>query len=114
MQRVVAPGVVIFDFDGTLVSRDSFLDFSFGYCARRPARLLLMLGLLPLALLLAIRSQSRAASVLLWAMTVGASTRGFVLALRRYARDTLPSYANEAIFGELARHLAAGDRVVIA
>jgi phosphatidylglycerophosphatase C len=106
--------VVIFDFDGTLVSRDSFIDFSLQYCARRPARLLALLATLPLALLLRLHSISAASSVLLWAMTVGSSTRQFVLALRRYAKLTLPSYAHEAIFAELARHVAAGDRVVIA
>lgn len=113
-RRLDTTGVVVFDFDGTLVSRDSFLDFSFGYCARRPARLLLVGALLPLALLLATRSRAMSSSVLLWAMTVGASTRQLVVALRRYARDTLPGYANPAIFRELARHVGEGDRVVIA
>ena len=82
--------VVVFDFDGTLVSRDSFIDFSVRYCLRRPWRLLLVGPLLPFALLWALRSESSAGSLLLWAMTVGASTRSFVLALRRYARRTLP------------------------
>jgi phosphatidylglycerophosphatase C len=106
--------VVIFDFDGTLVGRDSIIDFSLRYCARRPARLLAVAAAAPLALLMRLRSASSAASVLLWAMTVGASTRQFVLALRRYAKLTLPGYAHEAIFSELTRHLDAGDRVVIA
>ncbi len=70
--------------------------------------------MLPLALLVATRSLRSAGSALLWAMTVGASTRHFVVALRRYAKDTLPSYANEAIFAELARHVRADSRVVIA
>lgn len=109
-----APTVVIFDFDGTLVSRDSFIDFALHYCARRPARLLAVLATLPLALLLRLRSLHAASSALLWAMTLGASTRQFVVALRRYAKLTLPSYAHEAIFAELTRHLDAGDRVVIA
>jgi phosphatidylglycerophosphatase C len=52
--------------------------------------------------------------VLLWAMTVGTSTRRFVFALRRYAQRTLPHYARDAIFEELTRHLLAGHRVVIA
>jgi phosphatidylglycerophosphatase C len=106
--------VVVFDFDGTLVSRDSFIDFSVRYCLRRPWRLLLVGPLLPFAVLWALRSESSAGSLLLWAMTVGASTRSFVLALRRYARRTLPRYARNAIFEELTRHLRAGDRVVIA
>jgi phosphatidylglycerophosphatase C len=106
--------VVVFDFDGTLVSRDSFLDFAFRYCARRPARFLAVAVVLPLALIMKLRSTRAAASVLLWAMTVGSSTRNFVLALRQYAKGTLPDYAREAIFAELARHLRAGSRVVIA
>lgn len=106
--------VVVFDFDGTLVSRDSFLDFAFGYCARRPARALLVFALLPLALPLAFRSWQRAASLLLWGITLGTSTRSFVRALRRYATDTLPGYANDAIFMELAAQIQAGNRVVIA
>jgi phosphatidylglycerophosphatase C len=106
--------VIVFDFDGTLVSRDSFLDFSRRYCFARPARLLLIALLLPLSLLVALRSRRHAGSILLWAMTVGGSTRAFVLALRRYARDALPSYANEFVFSELSRHVRAGARVVIA
>jgi len=106
--------VVVFDFDGTLVSRDSFLDFAFSYCLRRPARLLFVIALLPLAFSIAIRSTRRGAALLLWALTLGTSTRSFVRALHRYARERLPSYANEAIFVELATQLRAGHRVVIA
>lgn len=109
-----ASAVVIFDFDGTLVSRDSFLDFSLRYCLRRPARLPLLVALLPLALISSFRSLSAGGSVLLWAMTVGASTRSFVVALRRYARSTLPRFAHEAVFAELARHRRDGRSVVIA
>jgi phosphatidylglycerophosphatase C len=109
-----SPEVVVFDFDGTLVSRDSFIDFSVRYCLQRPSRFLVLAAVLPLAVALGVRSRSAAASVLLWAMTVGASTRSFVLALRHYAKDTLPSYANGSIFLELARHLREGRRVVIA
>jgi len=111
---MVVADVVVFDFDGTLVSRDSFLDFAFGYCARRPARFLFVIALLPLALPLALHSRKRAASLLLWALTLGTSTRNFAAALSRYARDTLPSYANDAIFVELAEQIRAGNRVVIA
>ena len=110
----VSSTVVVFDFDGTLVSRDSFFDFSRRYCLRRPARLLLLTIVLPLSFLVALRSRHHAGSILLWAMTFGASTRGFVLELRRYARDTLPRYANEFIFAELSRQLQTGARVVIA
>jgi phosphatidylglycerophosphatase C len=109
-----ASAVVVFDFDGTLVSRDSFFDIALGYCLRRPARLLAVGASLPLAMLLVFHSRSAAASVLLWAMTVGAPTRVFVRALQRYATGTLPRYANETIFAELTRHVRAGNRVVIA
>ncbi|HXK19819.1 MAG TPA: haloacid dehalogenase-like hydrolase [Polyangiaceae bacterium] len=106
--------VVVFDFDGTLVSRDSFIDFSLRYCLRRPLRLLLIGAVLPAAALLRLRSSTAASSALLWAMTVGSSTRRFVLALRTYAKGTLPAYASDAIFAELSRHLRDGSRVVIA
>ena len=105
---------VVFDFDGTLVSRDSFLDFSVRYCLRRPWRLLLLVAVLPLAAVLALRWKRRALSALLWAMTFGSSTRSFVAALRRYAIQTLTGYAHEAIFVELTCHVLAGRRVVIA
>jgi len=108
------PDVVVFDFDGTLVTRDSFLDFAFAYCVRRPLRFLLILSLFPLALVLSLHSRSRGASLLLWAMTLGTSTRRFAAELKRYARHMLPAYANEAIFLELAQQLQAGQRVVIA
>lgn len=111
---VPAPVVVVFDFDGTLVRRDSFMDFALRYCASRPLRLLVVAPLIPLSLLLALRSERRAGSLLLWAMTVGVPTRSFALAMMEYARNTLPKHANEAIFGELVRHVEAGRRVVIA
>jgi phosphoserine phosphatase len=106
--------VVVFDFDGTLVSRDSFLDFAFWYCARRPWRLLLVALALPWALLVSRRSKTSAPSVLLWAMTVGASTRRFVLELRRYASQVLIRYASPPLLQELARRASGGERVVIA
>jgi phosphatidylglycerophosphatase C len=106
--------VVVFDFDGTLVRRDSLFDFSLRYCVRRPWRVLMVAAVLPVAAIVAARSAEAAGSVLLWAMTWGASTRSFVLALKRYGRELLPGYANPSIFDELARHLQAGSRVVIA
>ena len=109
-----SPSVVIFDFDGTLVSRDSFFDFSIRYCVRRPARVLAMLALSPLVLIVALHSTDAALSLLLWAMTLGISTRHFVAQLRCYAREELPRTANEAIFAELAEHARAGRRVAIA
>jgi phosphatidylglycerophosphatase C len=109
-----AGSTVVFDFDGTLVGRDSFLDFATRYCLRRPARVLLLVAMLPLAALLRLRSSRAALSALLWAITIGTSTRSFVVALQRYAARTLARCAHEAIFQELHRHLQAGDRVVIA
>jgi phosphatidylglycerophosphatase C len=112
--RLARSAVVVFDFDGTLVRRDSFIDFSFAYCRARPLRWLLIVPLLPVALLLLLlRSQAAAGSVLLWAMTLGCSTRSFVIALRSYATSTLTKYAFEEIFAELARHVREGSRVVI-
>jgi phosphatidylglycerophosphatase C len=109
------PGpVVIFDFDGTLVSRDSFVDFSLEYCLARPWRFALVGLLAPLAGLMWLSSMRRGASVLLWAMTVGASTRGFVVALRRYGTRRLPRLAHELVWSELTRRLGRGERVVIA
>jgi phosphatidylglycerophosphatase C len=107
--------VIVFDFDGTLVSRDSFLDFFFHYCSIRPLRWLLIALLLPLALaLLVTRSQRAAGSVLLFAMTAGSSTRSFVRSMQRYATSRLSQYAFEPIVAELAEHVAQGKRVVIA
>jgi phosphoserine phosphatase len=106
--------VIIFDFDGTLVSRDSFLDFAVRYCVKRPVRLALLTATLPLALLSGLRSRVAAGSVLLWAMTVGSSTRSFARTLRAYAKSTLPKFANEVTFEELTCHVKEGRRVVIA
>jgi phosphatidylglycerophosphatase C len=109
------PDVIVFDFDGTLVRRDSFLDFCFDYCRDRPLRWLLIGPLLPVAVLLLVaRSQVAAGSVLLFAMTAGCSPRSFILALQRYATNTLPQYVFEPILTELVRHVTAGRRVVIA
>jgi phosphatidylglycerophosphatase C len=109
-----APRTVVFDFDGTLVSRDSLLDFCFRYSIRRPWRIALALAVLPLAVLALTRSQGAAGSVLLWAMTVGTSSRRFVFSLRRYAREALPTRVFESLLVELRGHVVAGDRVLIA
>jgi phosphoserine phosphatase len=108
------PPVVVFDFDGTLTSRDSLVDFSFAYARAHPARLPFVILLAPVSMLLLARSQKAAGSVLLWAMTVGVSPRSFVRALRRYARSTLRRHTREPVFLELERQLDAGARVVIA
>ena len=105
---------MVFDFDGTLVSRDSVLDFCFRYAARHPHRLLLVMLVAPLAGLRRLKSLPAAASVLLWALTVGSSSRAFVLALRRYAETVLAGFAYEEMFSELTREIAEGRRVVIA
>lgn len=114
IQATPAVNVVVFDFDGTLVNRDSFLDFALGYCARRPVRLLFVGALLVLALPLAVCSWRRSAALLVWGLTLGTSTRNFVRALQRYAKETLPSHANDAIVVELGAQIRAGHRVVIA
>lgn len=109
-----SPEVVVFDFDGTLVSGDSFFNFSVRYCLVRPVRLVLVLAVLPLALLGLTRSRTAAGSVLLWAMTVLVPTRSYVRALRSFAVRSLPGRAHEETFAELARQIEAGRRVVIA
>jgi phosphatidylglycerophosphatase C len=109
-----ARDVVVFDFDGTLVGRDSVLDFCFRYAARRPHRWALVLLAAPLAAIFRLRSVAAAASVLLWALTVGASPRTFVRALRRYAAVVLPRFALPGTFAELRRELDAGRHVVLA
>ena len=105
---------IVFDFDGTLVSRDSFFDFSLRFCLRRPARILFVALSAPWALLATLRSVDAALSVFLWAMTFGVSTRQFVELLRSYAREVLPGAVNEAIWEELRAHHGAGNRVAIA
>ncbi len=105
---------IVFDFDGTLVRRDSFFDFSLRYCLGRPLRLALATALLPVAACLRLRSLAAAASVLLWGMTLGVSARRFHAELARYARDVLPGLVNHAVFAELERHLREGRSVVVA
>lgn len=106
--------MVVFDFDGTLVRRDSFLDFSLRYCLQRPGRLVLAVAVLPVALCCRLRSLAASASVLLWAMTLGVSGRRFHAALSRYAREVLPGLVNPVVFAELERHLGDGQGVVVA
>jgi phosphatidylglycerophosphatase C len=112
----MSPAVIVFDFDGTLTCRDSFLDFCARYGLSRPFRLLfLLLPLAPLGLLLALLwSRGVGGSVLLWAMTVGTPPRSFVSALKRYARGRLARSVHEPILSELTRHREEGHRVIIA
>lgn len=106
--------VVIFDFDGTLVGRDSVLDFCFRYAASRPWRFLLLALVAPCAAWCWLRSTRRAASVLLWALTLGTSTRRFVLALRQYSAAVLPRYAHPRLVDEVRTHLQDGAYVLLA
>jgi phosphatidylglycerophosphatase C len=106
--------VVIFDFDGTLVGRDSVLDFCFRYALARPWRLLLVALVAPVAGCAGLRSTRRAASVLLWALTCGTSTPRFVRALRRYGARILPRFVHPRLLQELRSHLEQGAHVVLA
>lgn len=113
-QGLRVPRLVVFDFDGTIVTRDSFLDFSLRFCSARPLRLAFTVLLLPAAGLCLLRSLTTAASVLLWGMTLGMSARRFATELRRYAREVLPRFVNTKVLAELEQRLRDGDRVVIA
>lgn len=105
--------VVVFDFDGTLVSGDSFAAFLTAFCLAHPLRIPLVVAAVPFVLVARMRSLTRAVSLLLWVATFGVPARPFVVAMKSYGRGVLPKRIHPNVFGELVAHVERGARVVI-
>lgn len=111
--------VIVFDFDGTLYSRDSFAGL-FHYLFRHsPWRLSLAMLASPILILLwlAPHGRDRAVSVLLWLATLGLSTRAFNQWIQRYVASIEKDRSGGCFYSSandcLMAHQAQGHRVII-
>ncbi|HVC02929.1 MAG TPA: HAD-IB family phosphatase [Steroidobacteraceae bacterium] len=114
--NTAAPGVAIFDLDGTLSRRDTLMPFLLGYVGRRPRRWW-RLALAPLAFaeyLVLHRDRGRFKSRLI-RIAMGGDRRE---AVGRWADDYVRSLCSRGAFraqalGRLARHREAGELLIL-
>ncbi len=108
--------IAVFDLDGTITRRDTYLAFLLDTLRRRPVRLFYC-GLLPLAVALfklKLRDNAfvkeRFASAILGQM----SRADMAAAARRFVDHLMESEVRPAALERIRAHRAAGDRVVLA
>lgn len=110
-----AARVAVFDLDGTLTYRDTFIPWLLGYTASRPGRWWRFLGLLPIgfAAALGVHDRGRLKSWLLRALAGG--TDGAVLDgwSREYAARIVREQVRAGALAAFQRHLANGDYVIV-
>jgi phosphatidylglycerophosphatase C len=112
MQRIV-----VFDFDGTLYSKDSFAHFLIFLVRRSLWRSALTLTCVPLLMALRMGEGGikRSASMLLWIATVGAEVTMLDAAMKKFvvSRSNTARFYQDALTC-LRKHEAIGDRIIIA
>lgn len=112
MQRIV-----VFDFDGTLYSKDSFGHFLIFLLRRSLWRSAVALFCIPLLMVARVGKGGikRSASILLWIATVGADFTMLDAAMKRFVvsrRNTARFY--EDALACLRKHASSGDRIIVA
>lgn len=107
--------IAVFDLDGTITARDTFLPYLLGWLRRHPSRIL-RLWRLPGALLryaLLGRDRGRLKSDLL-RMAMGKAERGEVAAWSAaFVARLAPPFLHEKALEAIRRHREAGDRLVL-
>ncbi|MEO7773711.1 MAG: HAD-IB family hydrolase [Steroidobacteraceae bacterium] len=107
--------LAVFDLDGTITRRDSFLPYVFGFLVRHPLRVLRMVIALPAAIgyLLGLCGRGALKSALIRA-SLGGVTRA---QLTRWNLHYVPRLLADGLFPDalqaIARHRAAGDMLVL-
>ena len=109
--------IVLFDFDGVLVRRDSFESYLRMRLRRQPWRLLAVFPMLPLLplLLSSVRVKGWLARVLMRVATCGLDEMRFQADIRAFGRRFIgiPGIAVHQAVARLREHLNAGDRVLV-
>ncbi len=107
-------GLALFDFDGTITQRDTFLEF-IKFQKGIPHFYFGMFFLSPVLVLykLKIIRNSLAKEVVLKFFFRGDSLLSFQSACDRFIQLVLPSLLRKGVLDKIAQHLAQGDRVVV-
>jgi phosphatidylglycerophosphatase C len=110
-----AAAVAVFDLDGTLTYRDTFIPWLFGFVRRQPRRWWRFLGLLPigLAATLGVRDRGRLKSWLLRVLAGGADSALLDAWSRDYAARVVAGQIRSEALATLQHHVAAGDHVIV-
>lgn len=105
--------IAVFDFDGTIISRDSLPDFLIRTCGRTAFILRLpLIIILKLTALTGILSTHRAKELVFSSFLRGMSVADFRQACLRYAAR-IPELVYPAALEEIRKHQEKGDKVVI-
>ena len=105
--------IAIFDFDGTIFSRDSLADFLMQTCGKRRFFLYLPLVIgLKLATISGMLSTHCAKEKVFTLFLHGMKWQDFLQACLRYA-NRIPRFIYPAALEQIKQHLIAGDRVAI-
>ncbi len=107
--------VAVFDLDGTLTYRDTFIPWLLGYTLTQPGRWWRFLGLLPIgiAAALGVRDRGRLKSWLLRALAGGSDGVTLDRWSRAYAEQVVATQLRAEAVAAVRRHLAAGDHVIV-
>lgn len=105
--------IAIFDFDGTIISRDSLPDFLIQACGRKAFLLRLpWIILLKGAALTGILSTHRAKELVISSFLRGMKTEDFQQACLEYA-SRIPAFVYPAALEEIRRHQEEGNKIAI-
>ena len=105
--------IAIFDFDGTIISRDSLPDFLIQACGRKAFLLRLpWIILLKGAALTGILSTHRAKELVISSFLQGMKTEDFHQACLKYA-SRIPAFVYPAALKEIRRHQEEGNKIAI-
>ena len=105
--------IVVFDFDGTIFSRDSLADFLMQTCGKRRFFLYLPLVIgLKLATISGMLSTHCAKEKVITLFLHGMKWQDFLRACSRYA-NRIPRFIYPAALEQIKQHLIVGDRVAI-
>lgn len=110
-----SPAVAVFDLDGTLTYRDTFVPWLLGFVAHHPARWWRLLAFLPIgvAIVLGVRDRGRLKSWLLRAFAGGVDSAVLDRWSALQVQRVVASQLRPGAVATLCAHQAAGDHVIL-
>lgn len=110
-----SPVVAVFDLDGTLTYRDTFVPWLLGFVARHPARWWRLLAFLPIgiAVLCGVRDRGRLKSWLLRAFAGGVDSAVLDRWSAAQVQRVVETQLRPGAVATLRAHQAAGDHVIL-
>lgn len=113
---VQAPGVVVFDLDGTLTTVDTFVHFGLGFLRRNPWRAWRIVRF-PIGVAgyyMGLRSRDDLKRAFIAATIAGATREALTAWANEFAELVQATLLRGEAAAVLARHIADGDRIILA